>query len=214
MSAAVDLTTLMQLEKTKRQLTQQIFFLDLHQKATFKQYQKIIAKIGAFNPSSEPRRSRDQTIPDIRLPFTRDVQDRTRNLRAKLQQGHALFQQKSEKIACSMIKMDVIAKVGERPVVEDSSPEVDQTNLNEREQEILAIRSREVNRRIDLEKRIKRNTEEIKLLIALESKLQEEFAGLCEAGKNLVRQRKWRLGVLSDPRPITWSIYREHDSFT
>jgi hypothetical protein len=212
-TTGTDLGTLVQLEKKKRQLAQQIFYLDLHQKATFKQYQKIIAKIGAFNPSTDPRRCRQQTLPEIRLPFAGDVGDRIATLRTKLREAHALFDEKKEVLCIGLAKAEMIAKLPDSRSDEAEEVPRAEEGFDEREDEVIVQRRRETARKFALEKAIKRHEEELRLLEALETNCQDELEVLCEAGKSLVRQRKWHLGTVAAPRQISWSFYREDDSF-
>jgi hypothetical protein len=193
------------LEKGKHELAEHLFFLDLHQKATFRQYQKLIAKIGSFLPNTETRKQTPVSCPDTRIPFTSDIESRVALVKAKSSRARADFQQRKEmlmisKQKCEILKQISVPDLDTRPI--PPSPVITA-------EEIIALRSQEISRKLKHRKLFEKYLREMEVMKLLEQRLQEELKILTKMGVDLVRARKWHLSSLSPPQRICWAVHRE-----
>jgi hypothetical protein len=186
-----ELDKVIQLERAKRQIALNIFFIDLHQQATFRQYQKIIAKIGAFNPAAQvkPVRPRPISLPDFLIPDLADPKSRLIAARARLDEAVAALGKKKEALVLAATTAELLATMDD--IIAQPRPPA-QENADPRD--AIEMRTREVERKAKLDKLAMRQMSEIQLLKKLERGLREKVAMLNGAAVRLVRERKWRPG--------------------
>ena len=63
-----EIEELARLESKKHELAEQLLMMELHQQASFKQYQEILTKIGSFTPTVNDCRPVEYQIPEIFRP--------------------------------------------------------------------------------------------------------------------------------------------------
>jgi hypothetical protein len=198
---------IVRLEQSKHELREQLFFLDLHQQATFRQYQKLLAKIGTLVPNPDVKKPLSMASLEHDLPPIDDIARRLADLSKKAQAANSDFQQTKEFLLVAKHKTALIEQIRIIPSSGDRKPRADVAA-----DEAVEARVRELAKKLRLQKLGEKYEREIEALKALELRLQESLEILVEMGTDLVRERRWHLSAFPATGKGPWTIHHEEFS--
>lgn len=182
LESAEELDQLITLDKRKYKLAEQVLMMDLHQQASFRQYQEILAQIGAFKPTMDTVSVPEHTLPEIQIQAaSREPID---ELGARYDRIQAEFQMLRERLMVAGRKGAILDTL---PPMQDADVEVDET-LEEHIDECAVVRSKFVFR-----PPLERAWKEVLFLRTLEKHLQVQLAAITDLAVELVRERKWHV---------------------
>jgi hypothetical protein len=207
-ATAGNMDRLIALEGKKRQLAEHLFFLELHQEASFKQYQKLLSKLGSFAPLIERRKPQEYTIPQETAPDTSQAVESIKMLKTMLDKLRSDFQDSKDRLVLANFRSSALSNIVSTTREVPEAIPVD--TPVEIPADLFEKRSQDTIKRLELSAKIEKNWREIELLKELEVELQNEAEILSHVASNLVYERKWHLSRHTGPKvPTEFSFHRE-----